>query len=170
MRCCYAAGVMISSLRAVACSLLLVGLGHSGVLAQGPARGPLLLALQGKGDQVYRCAAGAWTLIRPDAVLLDDKGGLVGTHGAGPFWKYKDGSVVHGELVSKKAAPGASDIPWLVLRASAHDGAGLLSTAATIERTETHGGQPPATGCDAEHAGAELRVPYAAKYSFYAKP
>jgi hypothetical protein len=157
-----------SSLRAAACWLLLAGLWQ--LQAQEPAKGPLLLAVQGKGDQVYRCAAGAWTLIRPDAVLFDDKGVQVGKHGAGPFWQYKDGSVVHGELVSKKAAPDAADVPWLVLRASAHDGDGLLSQVVTIERVETHGGQPPAVGCDAAHAGAELRVPYTAKYSFYGKP
>lgn len=143
-------------------------------MSQEPAleqsRGPLLLTVQGRGVQVYICAVGAWTLIRPEAVLLDDKGVQVGKHGAGPYWQYKDGSVVHGELVSKKAAPHPGDIPWLVLRATAHDGDGLLSQVATIERTETHGGTAPASGCNAEHEGAELHWPYSAKYSFYGKP
>jgi len=139
-----------------------------------PAEQKPILTVKGDGVQIYACkdAAGGsgaqWTLVAPDAKLLDASGKVVGTHGAGPFWKSVDGSLVKGQVVAKNNAPGAGDVPWLLLKASAHEGDGLMSKVEFIRRTETHGGAPPATGCDAQHLNVELRVPYTATYTFYA--
>jgi hypothetical protein len=37
-----------------------------------------------------------------------------------------------------------------------------------VQRVRTSGGLAPATGCDAAHAGAVVRVPYTATYCFFA--
>jgi hypothetical protein len=138
-----------------------------------PAEERPVLTVKGDGVQIYACqdpGAGPaqWTLLAPDAKLLDASGKVVGTHGAGPFWKSVDGSLVKGQVVAKNNAPGAGDVAWLLLKASAHEGEGLLSRVEFIRRTETHGGAAPATGCDAQHRNAEVRVPYTATYTFYA--
>jgi hypothetical protein len=52
---------------------------------------------------------------------------------------------------------------------TAHKGQGLLSNVDFINRIDTHGGLAPESGCDANHPGAEKRVPYSADYVFYAK-
>jgi hypothetical protein len=139
-----------------------------------PAEQKPILTVKGDGVQIYACkdagsGAGAqWTLVAPDAKLLDPAGKVVGTHGAGPFWKSADGSLVKGQVVAKNNAPGAGDVPWLLLKASAHEGEGVMSKVEYIRRTETHGGAAPATGCDAQHLNVELRAPYTATYAFYA--
>ena len=139
-----------------------------------PADQKPILTVKGDGVQVYACkdAAGGsgaqWTLVAPDAKLLDASGKVVGTHGAGPFWKSVDGSVVKGQVVAKNNAPGAGDVAWLLLKANAHEGDGVMSKVEYIRRTETHGGAAPATGCDGQHLNVELRVAYTATYTFYA--
>lgn len=42
-----------------------------------------------------------------------------------------------------------------------------MAKVSYIQRLETVGGLAPASGCDAEHVGAVLRVPYEAVYYFY---
>jgi hypothetical protein len=49
-----------------------------------------------------------------------------------------------------------------------HAGNGLLTNVTTIQRVHTHGGQPPAEGCDAAHRDAETKSSYTADYYFYA--
>ncbi len=100
--------------------------------------------------------------------MLDASGKEVGSHGAGPFWKAADGSLVKGKLVTSSKAPGAGDIAWLLLKASEHERSGVLATVEYIRRSDTHGGVAPATGCDAGHLEATARVPYTATYTFYA--
>jgi hypothetical protein len=135
--------------------------------------GPILLQAQGKGDQIYACQDSAngpaWILARPDAVLFNAQGNKVGTHGAGPSWHHNDGSSVEGVVLEKTPAKAPDSVPWLVLRASNHQGSGLFSQVDTIERTETCGGLAPAQGCDATHLGAEVRAPYTATYTFHGK-
>jgi hypothetical protein len=137
-----------------------------------PADEKPILTAKGDGVQIYACqeaSGGAqWTLVAPDAKLLDASGKVIGTHGAGPFWKSVDGSSVQGQVVAKNNAPQAGDVAWLLLKASAHEGEGLLRKVEFIRRTETHGGAAPAAGCDAQHLHAEVRVPYTATYTFYA--
>lgn len=149
---------------------LVIGMARMGV-AQGTPKS--VLELTGRGMQVYGCAAGkqgqapAWVLKRPEAELLDAKGRVVGSHGEGPVWRLRDGSALHGEVVSKKASPDEGAVPWLVLRAVQPEGKGLLSDVTEIRREETHGGAAPASGCATPaDIGRESRVPYSAVYRF----
>jgi len=148
-----------------------------GLLAQGPATGapaPLLLTLEGRGVQVYRCdgasTPAAWVLDHPEADLLDTRRKVVGHHDAGPSWHLEDGSTVQGEVIERTEAEERGAIPWLLLRATVHEGTGLLAGVATIRRTQTHGGAAPVQGCDRSMTGATVRVPYTAIYTFYGKP
>jgi hypothetical protein len=139
---------------------------------QPPANEQLLLRVHAKGDQIYTCKAdGAqftWTLKAPDAQLFDKDGKPFGKHFAGPSWEANDGSRVTGKAVANAPSPDADSIPWLLVNILTHDGSGVLSRATTIQRLNTKGGKAPASGCDASHAGQEVRVPYSADYLFYA--
>lgn len=131
----------------------------------------LLMSLSAKGVQIYTCKQVdvnvQWVFEAPEATLSNAKGETVGTHVAGPIWKYRDGSQVTAEVVATSAAPVPDSIPWLLLHATNSKGAGLLSRVDAIRRTNTHGGVAPATGCDAEHLNSTARVPYTATYTFY---
>ena len=139
---------------------------------QAPANEQLLLQVHAKGDQVYTCKGDAgsfsWTLKAPDAQLFDKDGKTFGKHFAGPSWEASDGSRVMGKAAANAPSPDADSIPWLLVNIVNHEGTGVLSRATTIQRINTKGGKAPASGCDAAHAGAELRVPYSADYLFYA--
>jgi Protein of unknown function (DUF3455) len=139
---------------------------------QPPANEQLLLQVHAKGDQVYTCksegAQFTWTLKAPDAQLFDKDGKSFGKHFAGPSWEANDGSRVTGKAVANAPSPAADSVPWLLVNILSHDGSGVLSRATTIQRLNTKGGKAPASGCDASHAGQEVRVPYSADYLFYA--
>jgi hypothetical protein len=139
---------------------------------QPPANEQLLVRVHAKGDQVYTCKADAatpaWTLKAPDAQLFDKDGKPFGKHFAGPSWEANDGSRVTGKAVANVPSPDADSIAWLLVNIVGHQGNGVLSKSTTIQRINTRGGKAPATGCDASHAGQELRVPYTADYVFYA--
>ena len=139
---------------------------------QAPANEQLLLQVHAKGDQVYTCKEGvtqfAWTLKAPDAQLFDKDGKPFGKHFAGPSWEASDGSRVTGKAIANAPSPDADSIPWLLVNIVGHDGSGVLSRATSIQRINTKGGKAPASGCDAGHAGQEVRVPYSADYLFYA--
>jgi len=139
---------------------------------QAPANEQFLLQVHAKGDQVYTCKEGvtqfAWTLKAPDAQLLDKDGKPFGKHFAGPSWEASDGSRVTGKAVANAPSPDADSIPWLLVNIVNHEGTGVLSRATSIQRLNTKGGKAPASGCDAAHAGQEVRVPYSADYLFYA--
>jgi hypothetical protein len=49
-----------------------------------------------------------------------------------------------------------------------HEGTGVMAQVTFIQRINTKGGKAPASGCDAGHAGQEVRVPYSADYRFFA--
>jgi hypothetical protein len=138
------------------------------------------------GAQIYTCTAGdatgtdggaaagagatttyAWVLKAPDAKLYDSSGTQIGTHGAGPSWTWRDGSVANGAKVAEVAAPTADAISWLLLRVTSTSGAGLLSDATYVQRLNTAGGRAPATGCDASTVGTDARADYSADYYFY---
>ena len=139
---------------------------------QAPANEQLLLQVHAKGDQVYTCkgdaAQFAWALKPPDAQLFDKDGKPFGKHFAGPSWEASDGSRVTGKAVANVPSPDADSIPWLLVNIVNHEGSGVLSRATTIQRINTKGGKAPASGCDAAHAGQEVRVAYSADYLFYA--
>jgi len=139
-----------------------------------PSGNILAIELHGAGVQIYVCQAKKdeptkyeWTLKAPDARLSDDSGRDVGHHYAGPTWEASDGSRVIGKLEQKKDAPGAADIPWLLLSAKSNEGVGRFARVSFIQRLDTKGGKAPTEGCDAAHAGQEKRVEYAATYLFY---
>ena len=132
-----------------------------------------VLFVRAKGSQIYTCQAGAdgkysWTLKGPEAELKDRKDKVIGQHSAGPTWKLKDGSEVTGKAAAKVDAIDPGSIPWLLVKVVAHSGNGQLAGVTSIQRVHTHGGQPPAEGCDEPHKGSETKSSYTADYYFYA--
>ena len=77
-----------------------------------------------------------------------------------------DGSSVVGSKL-RSVQNDATAVPWLLLQATSHDGAGRMSKVSFIQRLHTSGGLAPTTGCDAAHSGQTARVPYSATYAFY---
>jgi hypothetical protein len=137
-----------------------------------PANEQLLLQVHAVGDQIYTCNANGaqftWALKAPDARLFDQNGKPFGKHFAGPSWEANDGSRVTGKAVANAPSPDADSIPWLLVTVISRGGDGALAHATTIQRINTKGGKAPASGCDAAHAGQELRAPYSADYVFFA--
>lgn len=139
-----------------------------------PEQNVMLLEAYATGVQIYVCStkagdpnAYAWTFKAPEAELRNEDGEKIGKHYAGPSWEGNDGSKVMGEAVESAMAPDASAIPWLLLRAKAHDGAGAFSSVTYVQRLETVGGTAPTDGCDQSTMNAERRVDYTATYAFY---
>jgi len=140
---------------------------------QAPAGLEVVVYAHASGSQIYTCQAAPdgkykWTLKGPDAELRDRKDKVIGHHSAGPTWKVTDGSEVTGKAVAHVDSLDAESIPWLLVNAVSHAGSGQLSNVTTIQRVHTHGGQPPAEGCDAAHHDAEAKSSYSADYYFYA--
>ncbi|HEX4020223.1 MAG TPA: DUF3455 domain-containing protein [Acidobacteriaceae bacterium] len=134
----------------------------------GASTATLVLQARGKGVQIYTCvknAAWSWKLKAPQATLFDPDGKAIGKHFAGPTWRLTDGSEVQGKLLKARQQPGT--IPWLIVSARSTGSEGRLSQVDIVRRTDTQGGSAPSTGCDAAHAGAEVRIPYSATYSFF---
>lgn len=133
-----------------------------------PAGTRATLTVEGLGVQIYTCktvsGTGQWTFVAPAARLFDANGIEVGSHGDGPVWHVDDGSSVLGKVVAKSTSSDAGAIPWLLLKALRTEGAGTLAGVAFIRRSETKGGVAPSGACE---AGALVRVPYSAMYTFY---
>ena len=136
-----------------------------------PQGSALLLQVTADGVQIYACEAKGslfqWTFKAPEANLFDKQGRQIGTHFAGPTWKMADGSAIVGEVTAKADAPERGAVQWLLLRAKAHEGQGILGEAAFVRRTETKGGVAPTTGCDAGHVSEQARMRYSAIYQFF---
>ncbi len=142
-----------------------------------PAPAHADLTAYAKGVQIYRCSIGesspAWVFTAPEATLYETAaltGPAVGTHGAGPSWRWTDGSAILGKLVNKQPSADPKNIPALLLStSSAPDTApsGRLNGITYVRRSETVGGTAPAKGCDPKHFNQEIRVPYTATYTFY---
>jgi FtsP/CotA-like multicopper oxidase with cupredoxin domain len=128
---------------------------------------------EGRGVQIYRCTqqntAYAWVFQSPEATLFDPATHQqIGTHFAGPTWTWKDGSAIVGKVIQTSPSTDASAIPWLILTATpTGTTTGALTPIKKVYRADTHGGTAPASGCDAQHADATIRVPYTATYYFY---
>jgi hypothetical protein len=140
---------------------------------QAPAGEEVVLFAHASGSQIYTCQAGAagrfaWTLKAPEAELRDRNDKVIGQHSAGPTWKLKDGSEVTGKKAAEVDSLDADSIPWLLVKAENHSGKGLLTSVTTIQRVHTHGGKPPADGCDESHRDAETKSSYTADYYFFA--
>jgi hypothetical protein len=140
---------------------------------QVPAGEEVILSAHASGYQIYTCQAAAdgkfaWTLKAPDAELRDRKDKVIGQHSAGPSWKLKDGSEVTGKSTAKVDSLDSESIPWLLVKVVTNSGKGSLAKATSVQRVNTHGGQPPAEGCDASHRDAETKSSYTADYFFFA--
>lgn len=136
-----------------------------------PSGAHLAFSLEGVGTQNYVCKQAAdgsyaWTFVEPDATLYGWFGRIAGHHFAGPTWEANDGSSVAATKLAAETVD-ATAVPWLLLKASAHTGQGLLTPVTYVQRLETIGGLAPTSGCDAAHTGATADIRYAAKYSFY---
>jgi len=135
-----------------------------------PSGERLAFSFDAVGVQIYACAASGsgvgWVFQAPEATLLNPGGQTAGTHFAGPTWQANDGSQVVGARVASVTVD-PSAVPWLLLSAASHAGAGRMAKVSFIQRFETVGGTAPAAGCDATTAGALSRVPYQATYYFY---
>ncbi len=92
---------------------------------------------------------------------------IAGHHFAGPTWRANDGSAIVGSVLIAAASPHPGSVPWLVLAAKSHSGAGRFADVAFVVRSQTEGGVAPASGCDPAHAGAQVRVAYQATYVFF---
>ena len=139
-----------------------------------PSGHVMVFQLIGQGVQIYRCqprtddpSALQWTFRFPEATLLNPRGEVVGSHSAGPIWEGNDGSQVVGEARANADSPDPEAIPWLLIQARSNQGAGLFGSVTYIQRLHTTGGRAPVGGCDQEHAGQEVRIPYTATYVFY---
>jgi len=140
---------------------------------QVPAGEEVVLYARGSGSQIYTCQSGAdgkfaWTLKAPDAELKDRNDKVIGQHSAGPSWKLKDGSEVTGKAAAKVDSLDPESVPWLLVNVVSHSGNGALAKVNVIQRVHTHGGQPPAQGCDEGHKGTETKSSYSADYYFFA--
>jgi Protein of unknown function (DUF3455) len=140
---------------------------------KAPANEDVILVAHGTGWQIYTCeltgGTYGWKLKAPDAELRDSQGTIIGHHFAGPTWKHNDGSEVTGKAVAKVDSPQANSIPWLLVTATGHSGNGAFARATTIQRINTHGGQPPpAADCNASKPNNEAKSAYTADYYFYA--
>ena len=130
-------------------------------------------AAKGEGVQIYRCtrqdSTFTWVFQSPEAILTDPKTHQhLGTHAAGPTWTWSDGSTTTGKVVQKSPSPDPASIPWLLLEATpTGTTTGALTPITRVYRSDTHGGNAPTTGCDANHLDTILRVPYTATYTFY---
>lgn len=122
----------------------------------------VLTATVERGAQVYACRASAWVLKQPAAALAAPTTAVL--HDAGPRWTATaDGSSVTGAQVASVPVPGsAAD---LLLRATGHDGQGLMATVDFVQRLDVKGGAAPSGACT---EGAQQAVAYTAEYRFYA--
>jgi hypothetical protein len=118
------------------------------------------------GHQIYTCDGSKWTLSGPDATLFNDKGQKLGLHFAGPTWQWSDGSRVTAKPVAS-ATPDPDSIPWLLLTATGHTGAGVMMDVSSIQRLQTKGGKAPTNGCGASEKGHKAAITYTANYYFY---
>ena len=142
------------------------------------------------GTQNYACLPAekrfAWTLLGPQATLVDDAGAQLTTHFLSPnpdergtaraTWQSSiDTSSVWAVAIANSTdpayvAPGA--IPWLLLRAVGSElgpqQGGALADTLYIQRVNTAGGVAPSGGCEKkEDVGTRVFVPYTTDYVFY---
>ncbi|WP_158791034.1 DUF3455 domain-containing protein [Granulicella sp. L60] len=148
---------------------------HAQTPTDPPPSQHAILTATGKGVQIYTCqqttGSPQWVFQAPEANLINARGKSIGSHGAGPIWRSKDGSTVTGKLLQKSSSDEPGAIPWLLLQAASTEGTGVMSRVEYIRRSATHGGDVPTAPCDAQHLNITTRVPYSATYTFYsAKP
>jgi hypothetical protein len=129
--------------------------------------------LSADGAQIFQCKARlnapetyAWLFTAPDVTLYDGPRSVARMASPNLWESTDDRSSVAG-IVRGTQAAGTDNLPWLLMRASPIGDTGIFSGVTSIQRVNTTGGVAPANGCDADHAGAEVRVPFRAEYYFY---
>jgi hypothetical protein len=131
--------------------------------------------LQASGVQIYECRAlltnpdrFAWQAVAPDVTLADPgTGGDVAVLRSVDLWNsLTDRSSVSAVLRATQSA-GTRNLPWTYMRAIPTAADGMFAGVTSIQRVNTNGGAAPATGCAADTAGSESRVPFSAEYYFY---
>ena len=152
----------------------------TGDLTLPPETASTVTILEGRGVQIYTCAAAPagyhWAFKAPEAQLFNlATGKPAGHHDAGPTWTLDDGSSVRGTVLHSRLGSTPADLPWLLLQTQPNSTGqtiprGELAPVTYVRRYNTHGGVAPLSGCDAHQAGQSLRVPYTASYAFYATP
>jgi hypothetical protein len=158
--------------------VLLAGSGSVAAMAADPEIAPpagaaVVREVQAGGAQVYACRqtpAGAyqWTLVGPNAILINADGTSFGTHSPGPTWTAADGSAITGDGAHPLAAVKRSEgVPALLLAVASSTGTGVLNGVRFVQRSDTAGGFAPTTGCDASHLNATAAKHYSAVYTFY---
>jgi hypothetical protein len=124
--------------------------------------------------QIYTCKASptgafSWVGPDPDAILVSQDKSLTVHHYKGPTWEATDGSIVLGSNAKHFRAARENSVDWLEL--TAKGGTQKFAKVALIHRVETEGGvapDPVMHSCDATHVGDQVRVPYSARYEFFA--
>jgi len=156
------------------CRALITNKSMPQIPAEIDVPGRVLANLAAVGTQNYKCSAGAWTFVNPEAVLSDGPN-VVGTHfflpekdaqGGNAVWQADNGC---GKVVTKKTAQIASPddpsgaIPWLRTEATQHEGGCPIGKAKFVLRIQTQGGVAPAASeCVTE--GEIRKVHYTANY------
>ena len=141
-----------------------------------PQRYKVLFQARAEGVQIYECKAKPgnagqfeWTFLAPRADLFDDHGDKIGKHYAGPTWEANDGSKVKAVKQAAYDAPVAHAIPWLLLKATDHQGKGMFRNVRYIQRVDTWAGSPPTQPANRAREGKKVEVKYQATYLFYGR-
>jgi hypothetical protein len=156
-----------------------------------PAEAQLFLIGHAFGTQNYVCLPSgggfAYKLFTPEATLFNDDAQQVITHyfSVNPnpddggairaTWEHsRDTSIVWG-AVTGHVTVRQDSIDWLRVEtagtATGPTGGNKLTITKFIQRINTVGGQPPATGCGgATDVGNKAFMPYTADYLFYTLP
>jgi hypothetical protein len=128
-----------------------------------------VLQLAGRGVQVFRCekrdAAFVWVFRQPDSELIDEKGAVVGRHGASFSFEHVDGSRLVATIAAFDDAPQATDLRWLLMTTRSY-GKGSFEGVTQVQRINTRGGMPPER-CESGQVNQVLRVNFSAEFIFY---
>jgi len=141
----------------------------------------LIIHAYAKGVQVYVCQQDpkdtskfVWIFKAPRATLYADSSyqQVIGKHyfnqSGSPTWESTDGSSVSGAKLQQVNSPDQLAIPWLLLKATLTQGAGILKATTFIQRLFTKGGKAP-VGADSWQKGKYVEIPYTAEYLFYSE-
>jgi Protein of unknown function (DUF3455) len=144
---------------------------HLGLFSRIKAPGDRepVLQLSSRGVQVFRCekrdGALVWIFRQPDAELLNDRGAVVGRHGANFSFEHVDGSRLAATIAAHDDAPKSTDLKWLLLTTRSF-GKGAFEGVTHVQRVNTRGGMPPER-CDGAQVNQVLRIDFSADFVFY---
>jgi hypothetical protein len=106
-----------------------------------------------------------WVFRQPDAELLNERGAVVGRHGANFSFEHADGSRLTATIAAYDDAPKSTDLRWLLMTTRSF-GKGTLEGVTHVQRVNTRGGMPPER-CENAQANQVLRVDFSADFIFY---